>query len=79
MTIFHTDHDWNKFISFLECVITKYNWICHAYCLMGTHYHILLETPDANTVPGMKQLNQFYSQYYNWKYRRVGPDPTVCP
>jgi len=73
MTIFHTDHDWNKFISFMERVITRYNWTCHAYCLMGTHYHILLETPDANMVPGMKQLNQFYSQYYNWKYRRVGP------
>lgn len=73
MTIFHNEKDWIKFISFMERVIKKYNWICHAYCLMGTHYHLLLETPDANIVPGMKQLNQFYSQFYNWKYQRVGP------
>jgi len=73
MTIFHNEKDWTKFISFMARVIKKYNWICHAYCLMGTHYHIFLETPDANMVPGMKQLNQFYSQFYNWKYQRVGP------
>jgi REP element-mobilizing transposase RayT len=73
MTIFHNEKDWKKFILFMERVIEKYNWICHAYCLMGTHYHILLETPDANMIPGMKQLNQFYSQFYNWKYQRVGP------
>ena len=72
MTIFHNDKDWMKFIQFMERVIEKYNWICYAYCLMGNHYHMLLETPDANMVPGMKQLNQFYSQFYNWKYRRVG-------
>ena len=71
MTIFHNEKDWKKFIQFMERVIDKYNWFCHAYCLMGTHYHILLETPDANMVPGMKQLNQFYSQFYNWKYQRV--------
>jgi len=73
MTIFHSEKDWIKFLLFMERVIQKYNWICHAYCLMGNHYHILLETPDANMVPGMKQLNQFYSQFYNWKYQRVGP------
>jgi len=73
MTIFHNEKDWIKFISFMVRVIEKHNWICHAYCLMGTHYHLLLETPDANMVPGMKQLNQFYSQFYNWKYQRVGP------
>ena len=73
MTIFHNNKDWKKFIHFMERVIKKYNWTCHAFCLMSTHYHISLETPDANMVPGMKQLNQFYSQFYNWKYQRVGP------
>ena len=73
MTIFHNEQDRGKFIQFMERVFEKYHWICHAYCLLGTHYHILLETPDANLVPGMKQLNQLYSQFYNWKYHRVGP------
>lgn len=73
MTIFHNEKDWKKFIQFMERVIKKYNWICHAYCLMGSHYHLLLETPDANMAVGMKYLNQLYSQFYNWKYQRVGP------
>jgi len=72
MTIFHNEKDFSKFIQFMERVIAKHNWICHAYCLMSTHYHILLETPDANMIVGMKYLNQLYSQFYNWKYRRVG-------
>jgi len=72
MTIFHEDEDYMKFLHFMERVFDKYNWICHAWCLMGNHYHLLIETPHANMVSGMKQLNQFYSQFYNWKCRRVG-------
>jgi len=33
------------------------DWLCHAYCLMGNHYHILLETPEANLSKGTRQLN----------------------
>ena len=73
MTIFHNEKDWEKFLQIMERVIQKHKWICHAYCLMSNHYHILLETPEANLVPGMKYMNQLYSQFYNWKYGRVGP------
>lgn len=72
MTLFYTEKDWAEFHSFLERVFAKYNWVAHAWCLMGNHYHLLIETPDANMVPGMKQLNQFYSQFFNWKHRRTG-------
>ena len=72
MTIFHNDKDWQKFLSFQERVVKQFNWICHAYCLMGNHYHILIETPDPNLARGMKILNQLYSQFYNWKYQRTG-------
>ena len=72
MTIFHNDKDWLKFLSFQERVIKQFNWICHAYCLMGNHYHLLIETPDPNLSRGMKILNQLYSQFYNWKYQRTG-------
>jgi len=66
MMIFHNDKDWLKFLSFQERVIKQFNWICHAYCLMGNHYHLLSETPDPNLSRGMKILNQLYSQFYNW-------------
>jgi REP element-mobilizing transposase RayT len=73
MRIFHTDKDRKKFLHFQERVMKQFNWICHAYCLMGIHYHILVETPDPNLSRGMKLLNQLYSQYYNFKYQRSGP------
>ena len=39
---------------------------------MGNHYHILIETPDANLSKGMRQLNGMYTQKYNNKHGRVG-------
>jgi putative transposase len=35
----------------------SYGWLCHAYCLMANHYHLLIETPKANLSIGMRQLN----------------------
>ena len=72
MTIFHNPKDWMKFLGFQARITKQFNWICHAYCLMGNHYHLLIETPDPNLAKGMKLLNQLYSQFYNWKYQRRG-------
>jgi putative transposase len=46
--------------------------VCHAYCLMDNHYHIMLETPDANLSIGMRQLNGVYTQRYNRRHYRTG-------
>ncbi len=73
MMIYHNDKDWKKFLGFQERVISQFNWICHAYCLMGNHYHLLIEIQDPNLARGMKLLNQLYSQFYNFKYQRCGP------
>jgi len=48
MMIFHMDKDWQKFLVFIERVIRQFNWKCHVYCLMGNHYHLLIETPHPN-------------------------------
>ncbi len=70
--IFFTDNDRRAFLRTLEKVCGRFNWLCHAYCLMGNHYHILLETPEANLSKGMRQLNGVYTQYVNRRYGRVG-------
>jgi putative transposase len=72
MMIFLDEADWIKYLNILHATIKRFNWLCHAYCLMGNHYHLMIETPDANLAKGMKHLNQVYSQFFNWKYRRVG-------
>ena len=70
--IFEDDADRLEFISIFQTVCDRYNWICHAYCLMGNHYHLLIETPDANLSKGMRQLNGVYTQAFNRKHNRVG-------
>jgi REP element-mobilizing transposase RayT len=60
------------FLDILGFVVKRFDWICHAYCLMGNHYHLLVETPDANLSRGMRQLNGIYTQKFNWKRRKQG-------
>lgn len=70
--IYEDDADRKMFMSLLEQVCKTYNWLCHAYCLMGNHYHLLVETPEANLSKGMRQLNGLYTQNYNRNHNRVG-------
>ena len=70
--IFEDDQDRLMFLSTLEQVITQFNWICHAWCLMDNHYHLLVQTPDGNLSKGMRQLNGVYTQASNRRHRRVG-------
>jgi REP element-mobilizing transposase RayT len=70
--IFRNDRDREKFVEILSLIIKRFKWICHSYCLMGNHYHILIETQEANLARGMKQLNGIYTQSFNHRYNRVG-------
>ena len=64
--------DFQAFLELLGKLSDRYHWRCHAYCLMSNHYHLLLETPDANLSVGMRQLNGIYTQAFNRRHRKVG-------
>jgi REP element-mobilizing transposase RayT len=70
--IFFDDVDRQVFLKVLGNVIGKYNWLCHAFCLLDNHYHILVETQDPNLSLGMRQLNGVYTQRVNIRHHRVG-------
>lgn len=70
--IFADDQDRENFLAVLGVVVKRYNWLCHAYCLMDNHYHLMIETPDANLSRGMRQLNGVYTQKYNWRHSKTG-------
>lgn len=70
--IFLDDSDRQVFLDVLAEVVGDFNWAVHAYCLMGNHYHLLIETPDGNLSKGMRQLNGMYTQRFNRKRQRVG-------
>ncbi|HEX7028346.1 MAG TPA: transposase [Gammaproteobacteria bacterium] len=70
--IYLSDGDRTMFLEVLSEVCERFNWECHAYCLMSNHYHLLIETPDANLSQGMRQLNGVYTQRFNRVHGRVG-------
>jgi putative transposase len=70
--IFKDDRDRKLFLDILGRVNERFHWICHAYCLMNNHYHLVIETPDGNLSKGMRQLNGLYTQAYNRRHRRPG-------
>lgn len=70
--IYEDDADRMRFLEILETVIRDFNWVCHAYCLMTNHYHLVIETPDGNLSKGMRQLNGVYTQASNHRHDRCG-------
>ncbi|MFA0110275.1 transposase [Vibrio breoganii] len=70
--IFFQDDDFTLYLTVLDEVCERYNWVIHAYCLMSNHYHLLLKTPDGNLSKGMRQLNGVFTQKINRKHNRVG-------
>jgi REP element-mobilizing transposase RayT len=70
--IYRDDDDRRRFLGFLAHAIREHHWRLHAWVLMSNHYHLLLETPEAGLSLGMKYLNQFYAEYFNERYERVG-------
>jgi putative transposase len=70
--IFLDDTDRETFVSLLGKEIQQQGWLCYAYCLMGNHYHLLLETPEPNLSRGMRRLNGVYTQKFNWRHERKG-------
>jgi len=70
--IFLDDTDRVRFLDVLADVVDRFQWICYAYCLMRNHYHLLVETPEANLSRGMRQLNGVYTQAFNRRHGRTG-------
>jgi len=70
--IYLDDTDRQQFCTVLANVVERYNWVIHSYCLMGNHYHLLVETPEPNLSPGMRHLNGVYTQRFNQHHNRTG-------
>jgi putative transposase len=70
--IVRDDADRQMWLAVLGEVLSRGHWLCHAYCLMDNHYHLLVETPEADLSYGMRQLNGVYTQRFNRQHGRVG-------
>jgi len=70
--IFWDEGDRETFLEVYAQVSRRVNWMCHAYCLMSNHYHLVIETPEGNLSKGMRQLNGVYTQHANRTHGRTG-------
>lgn len=70
--IYNNDADRTQFLEQLNGTCDRYDWLCHAYCLMTNHYHLLIQTRTATLSKGMKLLNGRYTQHFNMAHTRTG-------
>ena len=70
--IFLNDDYYQAFLATLEEAFMRFGCIIYAYCLMGNHYHLLIETPQANLSRIMRHINGVYTQRYNRMKRTDG-------
>ena len=70
--IFRDDKDREQFLSTLGEASAKTDWQVHAWCLMRNHFHLVVETPKANLVPGMKWFLGTYTSRFNRRHKQFG-------
>ena len=71
-TVFQSNRDREKYLFYLESAHERYGAVIHVYCLMGNHYHLLLETPRGNLSKILHYINGAYTTYFNVKRSRSG-------
>jgi putative transposase len=70
--IFEDDRDRRTFLSLLRRVVARRRWVCHAYCLMPNHVHLVLQTPMADLSAGIQALCGRYAEAFNRRYELDG-------
>jgi REP element-mobilizing transposase RayT len=70
--IFHDDFDRKRFVTTLGEACVKTGWQVHAYCLMDNHFHLVVETPEANLVAGMRWFLSAYTARFNRRHKQFG-------
>ena len=70
--MFLDDLDRSQFVNLLLRTLMRRRWTCRAFCLMTTHYHLLVEVPEDDLDRGMKSLNWQYAWWFNRRHARAG-------
>lgn len=71
--IYEENPEYAHFLDLLGEMCGRFRLRIHAYVLMPNHYHLLIETPEANLSPAMQWLKTSYGMWYNRRHGRVGP------
>ena len=71
--VFKDDEDRGVFLNVVDNVVDRFGWLIHSYVLMDSHYHLVVECPEANLSKGMRQVNGVYTQHVNRRHGQEGP------
>jgi REP-associated tyrosine transposase len=70
--LFYDDQDRSTFLEAIDEVVEQFGLSCHAYCLMGNHYHLIAQPRERGLSRAMRQLNGLYAQRFNRRRNRTG-------
>lgn len=70
--LFVEDLDRLDFLELLRSTTKLCDWRRHAHCLMGTHYHLVVEATRESLSAGMRRLNGVYALRFNRRHARKG-------
>jgi putative transposase len=71
-TIVRDDYDRRTLVTRLSRAVERYRWRCLAYCILDTHLHLVVRTPETNLGRGMQWLSGRYAESFNDRHRRAG-------
>jgi REP-associated tyrosine transposase len=71
-SIVRNDFDRQAFVRRLSQAVARYRWKCLAYCLLDTHFHLIVATPQPTLSAGMRWLKATYAQDMNHRHGRTG-------
>ena len=66
------DQDRRAFLQLLRLTAVRRRWQLHAFCLMTTHVHLVVETPRPDLSRGMQRLLSIHAQEFNRRWQRFG-------
>ena len=72
LPVFRDDLDRLKYLEMLARVVERQRWRLLAYCLLGNHMHLLIETPEPNLGDGMRRLHGGYGRWFNDRHAFTG-------
>ena len=71
-TLFHDAVAYELFLELLGATVARYGWLCHTYCLMPNHFHLLVGTTEPNISEGAQWLKGRYAQWFNKRSGQTG-------
>jgi REP-associated tyrosine transposase len=70
--IFRDDDDRTTLFDLIWRSARDHRWKCHAVCVLGSHYHLVVEAAQPHLSAGMQQVNWRYARHFNQKHESFG-------